>query len=647
MSDLKAVFQPITVGPLKLKNRFVMPPMSNNLCRPDGSLSPESIAYYRERARGGIGLIIVEASAVAFPRGLILERQPSVASRSVEPDWRRLAEVIHSCDAKVIVQIHHGGFLAPPHCNGGEKCLSPSGYDGDLWYPAREMTREEVKEVINQHIEAAKMLCEAGLDGVEIHCCSTYLLNEFLTAHYNHRTDEYGGSLENRGRILTEIIAGIKTACPDFMVGARLAIEDKETPDGLTLEDGVALAKMCEEAGADMINCSVGFFVSQHLDTESQWQDEGGRLYMAELVKKAVKTAKVAAVGKFRTPAFCNEVVADGRADLICLGRQLVCDPYYVRKLEEGREDEIRPCMNCNDGCVGEALYRHGSIRCAINPYTGYEALYREHETAAAAIKKRVVVVGGGVAGMQAAIVAAKRGHEVILLEKSDRIGGQMVLAGTPYKKDVVMRAEKWFEAEVARAAVDVRCGAEADAASVIALNPDAVIVAAGAHPLLPPIDGADKVATAWDVLADAAAYTGFKTVAIVGGGDVGCETAVTLAEAGHEVSVIEMRDDIALDTEPMHRVFVEGYLKKNASVYTGAKVTAMTDRSVTFERDGGEETLSADLVVTACGAEPDGGDLFEALKGHGFSVNRVGDARAIGNIRLATRSAFEAAQAI
>ena len=647
MSALTSVFETIQVGPLKLKNRFVMPPMSNNLCRPDGTLSPESIAYYRERARGGVGLIIVEASAVAFPRGLILERQPSVASRRVQPDWKRLAEVIHSCDAKVIVQIHHGGFLADPACNGGEKGLSPSGYDGDLWYPAREMTHEEVKEVINQHIEAAKMLCDAGLDGVEIHCCSTYLLNEFLTAHYNHRTDEYGGSLENRGRILVEIISGIKEACPGFMVGARLAIEDKETPDGLSLEDGVALAKMCEKAGADMINCSVGFFVSQHLDTESQWQDEGGRLYMAELVKKAMTTAKVAAVGKFRTPAFCDEVIRDGRTDLVCLGRQLVCDPYYVRKLEEGRENEIRFCMNCNDGCVNEALYRHGSIRCAINPCTGYETLYREHEVAKAAEPKTVVVVGGGVAGMQAAVIASKRGHKVILLEKADHIGGQMILAGTPYKKEAVMKAAKWFEAEVGRCAIDVRCGVEADAESVIAMEPDAVIVAAGAVPAVPGIKGIEAAVSAWDILADKSLYENCKTIAVIGGGDVGCETALMLLKEGHDVSVIEMREDICLDTEPMHRVFVEGCLKENAAIYTNAHVTEAGKNKVVFEKDGQTVTVEADLVVTACGACSNGGSLYEALKGKGFSVYRIGDAKEIGNIRLATRSAFEAAYAI
>ena len=654
MTRYQNLFQPIQVGPVRLKNRIVMPPMANNLCNADGTLSPASIAYYTERAKGGVGLIIVECSAVAFPRGLIVERQPNINSRNVMPDWRRLAESVHSYGAKIIVQIHHGGFLADPMYNGGEMAVAPSDYDGGDWFPARALTHDEVKDIIDKHIAAAEMLHDAGLDGVEVHCSSTYLINEFLTPYYNHRTDEYGGSLENRARILTDIISGIKERCPDFMVSTRLAIEDKEIPDGLSLEDGVEIAKLCEKAGADMINCTVGFFFSQHLDTESQWQNEGGRLYMAEAVKKEITTAKVAAVGKFRTPAFCDEVIRDGRCDLVCLGRQHICDPFWAKKLESGHEEEIRTCLCCNDGCVNEALIRHGSVRCAINPFAGYESIFAEHTLPKAGTAKKVVVAGGGIAGMQAAIVAAKRGHEVILLEKSQRLGGQMIYAGAMKQKDYMRRALAWFRREVGRLPIDVRFGTEAKADGILALNPDAVIVAVGASCACPPVSGAKDLSTAWQVLDDPEMYKDAKSAVIIGGGAVGCETAVVLSEAGISVTILEKLDDICKDEEPMHRVFVEGYLKEHAAVHTGVEVKgvkaepASAAAEVVFaDAEGETQTVRADLAVTACGSRSLGDELYNELAEADVDVYRIGDSYEIGNLRSATRRALDAAYLI
>ncbi|MSS08220.1 FAD-dependent oxidoreductase [Clostridium sp. WB02_MRS01] len=649
MTEYKKLFEPIQVGSITLKNRFIMPPMANNLANADGTLSPNSIAYYTERARGGVGLIITECSAIDFPHGLIVERQPKVNSNSVMPDWRRLAESVHSYDTKIIAQIHHGGFLSDPDYNNGELCISPSGYDGDLWFKAREMSHDEVNEIIEKHIFAAEMLYKAGLDGVEVHASSTYLINEFLTLEYNHRTDEYGGALENRARILTEIISGIKKRCPgNFMISVRLAIKDLEISNGLSIEEGVEVARLCETAGADMINATMGFFKSQCMDTESQWQDEGGRLYMATPVKEAMTTAKVAAVGKFRSPSFCNEVIEQEKTDLICIGRQLLCDPFWVRKLECGQEEQIRPCLNCNDGCINQ-LFRHGNLRCAINPYTGYEHQYSEHNVPAAGIRKKVMIVGGGIAGMQTAIIAAKRGHDVTITERTDKLGGQMILAGKAPHKEVIQKALHWYQQEIERLCIKVKLNAETDAKMLNSIAVDAIVIATGARPVKLPIMGKEKVATAWDILGgNEEMLSQGKTAVIIGGGMVGCETALFLHKKGYKITILEKSNVICTDEEPMHREFLEAYLRENIRIETGVMVTEIADSEVMFETaEGKEAVVRADLIISAVGSRPYGREIIDNLDAAGILVYLIGDSVKVGNLRSATRSAMDVAYLI
>ena len=648
MNKYEALLSPVQVGPITLKNRVVMPPMANNLCNADGTLSEASIAHYTERARGGVGLIIVECSAVDFPHGLIVARQPAVNSMNYLPDWRRLSESVHAYGAKIICQIHHGGFLADPTFNNGEICLSPSGYDGDLWYPAREMSHDEVLEMIQKHISAAQMLHAAGFDGVEVHCSSTYLINEFLTPEYNHRTDEFGGSLENRARILTDIIKGIKETCPDFMVSCRLAIEDVEIDNGLSMEDGVAIAKLCEQAGADMINCTIGFFQAQWRDTAGQWMDEGDRLYMAVPTKPAMTTAKVAAVGKFRSPEFCNEVIEEGKADLVCIGRQLLCDPHFVRKLERGLDDMIRPCLNCNDGCVNEALYNNGSVRCAINPYTGYEHRWNEYAVAEAGKDKKVMIIGGGIAGMQAAIIAAKRGHDVTLFEASENLGGQMDPAGGVKHKSVIRRAMNWFIKEVNSLDIDVRLGEKVDADKIRAFAPDTVVVAVGADPAIPPIPGTDRAVFATDVLSHFEICDNCTSATVIGGASVGCEAALHLADQGLKVTLLEMLPEIGLGEDDMHREYMLGQLEDAVDIYTEATVKAIADSVVGFAtKEGVEKTAPADLTVLACGFRSAGQELYEASLAEGIETFRIGDSASVGNLRAATRAAMDVAYRI
>lgn len=307
MSKLSILNTPIRVGGIPIKNRIVMPPMDTNYDNRDGTLSRKQYAYYTERARGGVGLIVTEAVAVSYPRGLISERQLNFKSPNSTPEFHDLTDSVHGFGGKIIPQLHHGGFMAVPAYNANEQSVSASDFMG-----ARAMTTEEVKAVIADFINAALIARDGGFDGVEIHASHMYLINQFLSPVCNQRTDEYGGTLENRFRMLKEIITGIRTACPrPFLLSVRLAAEDA-FPGGITLEDGVQYAKWCEELGADMINATYGFYTTVSALTESQWQDEGLRVYLSEALKKEL-SIPVAIVGKLRTPEKMAEIVESGK----------------------------------------------------------------------------------------------------------------------------------------------------------------------------------------------------------------------------------------------------------------------------------------------------------------------------------------------
>ncbi len=649
MTDTKILFKPVQVGCVQLKNRIAMPPMDTNYGNLDGTLSRKHYSYLSERAKGGAGLLIVEATSVSFPYGKISERQLKMNDNTVTTEWHDLTDTVHSLGAKIMVQLHHGGFMAvPAYCGGAESVTAcATNYEGSPWPPAREMSLDEVKEVINDFIKAAQIAQAAGLDGVEIHASHMYLINQFMTPLINQRTDEYGGNFENRGRMLREIVEGIRKACPKpFIVGVRLGVVD-HIPGGITLEDGVEYAKMCEAAGADMLNLSCGFYTSVNQSTESQWDEEGSRLYMSEAVKKAV-SIPVAIVGKLRTPEFCAKAIEDNKADILCIGRQLICDPAWVNKIHFKKFDEIRPCLNCDDGCLGQFYFAHGNVHCTMNPYVGYEDLYHEDNVPAVAKPRNIVIVGGGVAGMQFAIIAKKRGHNVTILEKTDRLGGQMIIAGVaPFKSDLV-KGLSWFTSEVARLGIEVQLNTEATAKTINKMGADVVIVATGSLPNTPPIPGVENTVESWNLLNGSVKVPENKKVVIIGGGIVGSEVAHMLIENGCDVTLLEMLPTICNGLEPMHKGNLTTYLNEKATIHLEAKVTKIEANSVSFtDKDGVAAVALADMVVISTGQHSVGTDLYDALIDKDVETYKIGDCNTTGNIRSATRAALEVAYMI
>ena len=636
----ETLMQPIQINGVRVKNRIMMAAMDTNFSNMDGTLSRKHFAYLAERARGGVGLITLEATSVSYPLGKLSERQLNMHDAVVTPDLTDLTQTVHSYGAKIIAQLHHAGFCADPAYNHGTQPVAPSDFAG-----AREMTKDEIHGVIQDFIHAADVAAAAGFDGVEVHAAHMYLINQFLCKACNQRTDEYGGSLENRFRILGEILTGIKKNHPhQFILSVRLGAIDY-VPEGTTVEEGVVYAKMCEECGADLINVSCGFYSAGEQSVASQWEPEGGdRVKISEAVKKAVQIP-VAVVGKLRTPAYCAQLIEEGKTDLVTIGRQLICDPAFPNKIFFGKEEEIRPCLNCSEGCLGQIFFLHGSCRCSINPYVGYEDLYRESAVPAAGMQKKVLVVGGGIAGMQCAIVLKKRGMDVSIYEKAEKLGGQMNLASVPPHKEDVARAQAWFVGEVERLAIPVYLGQEVDAAVIARENPDVVVAATGAVPAQPPIQGVENALDAWGVLDGSIAVEPGKKVAVIGGGVVGSELAHLLAERGCDVTVLEMLPELCKGHEFTHKMKLDGYLKAHARVELNAQVTEIRPDAVAFVNGQGEaQELPVDSTILSVGHQSAGGELYQQIVGMGIPCYQVGDAVKAANFRAATRGALDLA---
>ena len=441
MTKYPNLFSSIRVGNITLKNRIVMAPMDTCYTSNDGTLTPKGCAYYLERARGGAGLIILEAIAVDWPYGKGSRRQPRMNNQVVTPEWSDLIPSVHSFGAKIICQVNHNGFKAVRPNNYFAENVTASQSPYSEQFPARPLTVAEIDEYVHKYETAAEVIKTCEFDGIEIHAAHTYLLNEFLSPLTNFRKDEYGGSLENRARFLLRIIRAVrKVIGPQLILSVRLAVIE-EIEGGITPEEGALLAKMSEEAGADMINCTSGFTarLDESSGVECYFTTEGRRIFYGATVKPSLEKACVAVVGKLRSPAMCEQAIADSSTDLVCLGRQLLADPYWPIKAQMGREAEIRKCLSCNEGCFSQFRPKGGSIRCVLNPYTGFEYLCTETLPGFAQNPRKLLIVGGGIGGMQAAIIAKKRGHDVTLVEQTGALGGQMVLAGIPPHKSVIL----------------------------------------------------------------------------------------------------------------------------------------------------------------------------------------------------------------
>lgn len=633
------MFSPIKIGPIMVKNRFVVPPMCNNFANTDGTWSEQSAAYYAERAKGQFGLITIEASVVhnGAKGG---PRKPCLYSDNCIPSLTKIVDVCHAEGAKVSIQLQNAGPEGNAK-NAGAPIQAataiPSVCGKDT---PEEVTTEQVYELIKGYGAAAERAMKAGIDAVEVHMAHGYLVSSFISPRTNKRVDEFGGSFENRMRFPRLIVEAIKEKVGDKVaILARINSSD-EVLGGMDVHDSAAIAAYLESCGVDCLHVSRAV----HIKDEYMWAPttiHGG--FSAELVteiKKAV-SIPVITVGRFTEPQYAELLVKEGRTDLVAFGRQSLADPHMPEKAMEERLEDMIPCIACLQGCVAN-MYVGEPICCLTNPYLGHELA----GCPKAAKAKKVMVIGGGVAGLCAAFVSAKRGHEVTLYEASDKLGGNMRLAAYPPGKGDITNMIRSYIVKCEKTGVQIHRNTEVTMEKVKAESPDTVIVASGSQTLILPIEGIDNPAIIHGSdLLDGKKAAG-KKVLVVGGGMVGCETAAFLGEQQHDVTVIEFRDTVGADVISEHRKFLmKDFEDYRIQEITSAKVCKFYEDGVEYESPDGEhhEARGFDSVILSMGFR-NYNPFAEQLEELGQEVYVIGDATRARRALDATKEAYEAA---
>ena len=648
MNSYEHLFSPIQIGTTTVKNRVFMPPISTNLAD-KGYVTDELVEHYAARAKGGVGLIITEVTTVE-PTYIYLPGDMSICDDSYIPGWKKLTDAVHKYGAKILPQLFHPAYMAFP-IPGTPQLIAPSNVGPYYAKEApRAVTIEELKVIIRQFGEAAFRVKQAGGDGVEIHAAHAHgLLGGFLSPLYNKRTDAYGGDIHGRLRLTLEVIEEVRKMCgKDFIIDVRIS-GDEYTDGGQNLNDAVYVAKQLEKAGVDFIHVSGGTTIMRGSSIPAPGTPMGSHSKVGEEIKKQV-SIPVATVGRITEPWFAEELIANGKADICMIGRANLCDPEFVQKACEGREDEIRPCIGCLR-CLNGIMFGK-RVACTVNPSLELE---NEDNIPAAQEKKQVLVIGGGPAGMEAAFVAKKRGHEVVLCEKSDSLGGLVKLAAVPIAKQELTKVIQYMERKLTREGVEIRLNCEVT--EEMLKNEVAgyeVIAGTGADPIVVNAFTAFKhCVTADDILAGKA-FAGRKVV-VIGGGSVGCETADYLAPLvndlfprNREIILLEMADGIMLqESGPGRSLLTQRMMKKGIQIHCKAKVEKVEAEKIYYTENGEEHCISdADTLVLAMGYRPDS-KLEETLKKANVSYHLIGDAKKVGNIKDAITEGYQIAREI
>ena len=652
MPEYTKLFEPGKMGKIEVKNRIIFAPCGTHYSSLDGFVGDRLLTYYGERARGGAGLLVIEGvrwRMRASAGGWIM----TTADKYI-PGLKKLADVIHAAGAKAVVQMaaHRGSI-------DEEDPASPSGiphpfagWSSIISSHPRAVPAADLEELVNEMGEGARRVMEAGFDGVMIHGANGYLACELLSRRFNKRTDAYGGDLRGRAKYILDTIRVIREkTSPDFPIIPRLMGSDRVSKpgdsEGWGIEDTVELCKIIEATGVTAIDITSGSQETPEWSAPPYFMPSGCNTDITSAIKRGGVKTPIWIAGKIMDPSLAEEILRDGKADYICLGRGLMADPHWPNKAKAGRVEDIRKCI-CDDRCLEDVMIDFVPISCTVNPIIGKEKEF-EAKLPRVTKKKKVLVIGGGPGGMQAAIIAAQKGHDVMLYEKGNQLGGQLLLAIAPPDKDDLKTLLNYFKVQLTKMGVKVELNKEATPEAVKKFAPDAVIVAVGSIPFIPEIPGVkgDNVLTCREVLSEQ--KKAGKKVVVLGGGYVGCETCLFLAKRGADVTLVFRSPEPALDVK--YWMFRKYYQDK----LNGYKVKVMpqviygqiTPKGISLtNKEGTEVFLEADNIVLAAGSTPDKA-LGESLKGKYLEFFEVGDCIEPRRIREAIEEAIWAAVAI
>jgi len=642
MSSLEHLLQPIKIRSMVLDNRVVIPPMGTFLSNEEGMVTEAGLAYISRRVKSGAGLFIQEITAV-HPQGRTLPSQLGIFKDEHIQGLKRIVDVVHRQGAKIAVQLHHAGRESMYHLRRGE-AIAPSAVPSLVYGGMpKEMTLDDIHEIIKCFGQAAARAREAGYDAVELHAAHGFLLHQFLSAHANRRTDEYGGDILQRARFLIEVLREVRRQVgDDYPISIRISV-DEEIKGGYTAEDMQKVAPELVKNGCDIIHCSFGTHGSPAgiIQAPIEYQP-GFNVKLARKIKEVV-SVPVIGVGRFNDPFIANDCIARGDADLIAFGRQHLADPDFLKNAVNGNFEDTIKCLACNQGCIERAMFEQKSIRCAINPETGQELIY---PTEPAAVRRNVWVIGGGPGGLTAAYEAARLGHKVTLFEKETEIGGQVRYAAQAPFKEAYGEWIRRLASKAAKQGADIKTGTEITDEMIIENKPEVVILATGGAEIIPPIDGIDlpQVVTALQVLGGEVAVG--KNIVIIGAGLIGMETAdYVVANGCQSVTLVEQKPKSPVTKASSHGYMLHKRLRNAGSQQIfGAEVVRIDQDSVTIKVQDADQTLEpVDQVIIAVGMNP-AADLARTLKEQGIRHYVVGDAVKPRRIIEATEEGARAA---
>ncbi len=627
---MKHLFSPFSIKSCHLKNRIVMPGLASFLIENDGSYSDKTIEHYRLRAAGGPSMIIMEAHGVA-PEGIVSRHQARIYDDRFIEDLSKVAAVIKAEGSIPAIQIHHAGRQVPARVIN-RKPFAPSplpcpAIKGDV----EPLTIEGIQKIIKQFGDAAERAVQAGFELIEIHGAHGYLINQFLSRFSNIREDEYGKDIVGRSKFAREIVREIKERVgKDFPISFKISAQEF-VPDGLTTGESIKILQLLVTEGVDIVQVSAGNDATPEWICQPMFMKKACLVDSAEKIKAALDIP-IMVVGRISDPLIAEEIIREGKADLIGMGRGLLADPELPRKAQEGRLEDIRICIACNT-CM-QSIFRKGRIECLVNPSLGRE---KEMEIHPAKSPKKVMVIGGGPGGLNVARTAAKRGHNVSLYEKESFLGGQLILGSFSFYKKEMLNLIDFLKKQIEKCNVICHMNSEATIDMIKVNNPDVVIIATGSVPFKPPIEGINLPL----VLTVPEIFNGIKTAMkntiIIGGGATGCEVALELSERGASVTIVEQLPKIGAEVEAMTKKIILKKLRKNSvRILTEHRLSKVSENGVfVTDKNGNELFLEGDNVIIAVGNRPNN-SLFDQVKQLGIEVYQIGDC-------LEVRSAKEA----